>query len=123
MISSETLEDCADNIVLADFRRGNSRKRVSGSCGWQKGIKHCCEGAASRGDKIEQCDKVLCLIQKVPNYMFLPFILLNMMTKHVKDHGRSYASENWYIKAWNRIYLEFIAQLLINKNEESEASQ
>ena len=45
------------------------------------------------------------------------------MTKHIKDHDRSYACENWYIKAWNRIYLEFIAQLLINKNEESKASQ
>ena len=33
MISSETLEDCADNIILADFRRGNSRERASGSCG------------------------------------------------------------------------------------------
>lgn len=76
MISSETLEDCADNIVLADFRRGNSRERISGSCGWQRGIKHYCEGAASRGDKIEQCDKVFCLIQKVPNYMFLPFIFI-----------------------------------------------
>lgn len=76
MISSEILEDCADNIVLADFRRGNSRERISGSCGWQRGIKHCCEGAASRGDKIEQCDTVFCLIQKVPNYMFLPFIFI-----------------------------------------------
>lgn len=33
MISSETLEDYADNIVLADFRRENSREKVARSCG------------------------------------------------------------------------------------------
>lgn len=33
MISSETLEDCADNTVLDGFRRGNSREKLSGPCG------------------------------------------------------------------------------------------
>lgn len=30
MISSETLEDSADNVILDGFRRGNSRKKVAG---------------------------------------------------------------------------------------------